>query len=81
MPEVEIDKDITTIEQEDDSFDNDDLFNITTWGMDISFRQLATMYKDSDIEKPSLQRNYRPCFVATIPVAGALCVSTVPILD
>ena len=40
------------------SYSNDDLFNITSWGADLSFRELIMMYDDKDLVKPSLQRNY-----------------------
>ena len=40
------------------SYSNDDLFNITSWGADLSFRELIMMYEDGDLIKPSLQRNY-----------------------
>ncbi len=40
------------------SYSNDDLFNITSWGADLSFRELIMMYDDKDLIKPSLQRNY-----------------------
>jgi len=40
------------------SYSDDDLFNITSWGADLSFRELIAMYDDGDLIKPSLQRNY-----------------------
>lgn len=40
------------------SYSDDDLFNITSWGADLSFRELIMMYDDKDLIKPSLQRNY-----------------------
>ncbi len=43
---------------EEVSYSNDDLFNITSWGADLSFRELITMYAENDLIKPSLQRNY-----------------------
>lgn len=42
----------------DDAFSNDDLFNITSWGADLSFRELVSMYDDNDLLKPELQRKY-----------------------
>lgn len=44
-------------EQEDD-YSNDDLFNITSWGADLSFRELITMYEEGELLKPELQRKY-----------------------
>lgn len=44
--------------EEDSSYSDDDLFNITSWGADLSFRELIMMYDDKDLVKPTLQRNY-----------------------
>lgn len=44
--------------EEDSSYSDDDLFNITSWGADLSFRELIMMYDDKDLIKPTLQRNY-----------------------
>ncbi|EHN13431.1 DUF262 domain-containing protein [Clostridium sporogenes] len=41
-----------------DSYSNDDLYNIMSWGADLSFRELINMYEDDDLMKPELQRNY-----------------------
>ena len=46
------------IEEEELSYSDDDLFNITSWGADLSFRELAAMYDEEDLIKPELQRNY-----------------------
>ena len=46
------------IEELDEQFSNDDLFNITSWGADPSVRELISQYEDGDIEKPELQRKY-----------------------
>lgn len=46
------------IREEDESFSNDDLFNINSWGADLSFRELIAMYDENDLVKPSLQRKY-----------------------
>lgn len=43
---------------EENDFSNDDLFNITSWGADLSVREIVSSYKDGDFEKPELQRNY-----------------------
>ena len=40
------------------SYSDDDLFNITSWGADLTFRELIMMYDDKDLIKPTLQRNY-----------------------
>lgn len=48
----------TKIKGEDESFSNDDLFNINSWGADLSFRELIAMYDEKDLIKPNLQRKY-----------------------
>lgn len=49
---------IEIIEDEEIGFSNDDLFNITSWGADLSFRELINMYDDDELLKPELQRKY-----------------------
>lgn len=49
---------IEVVEGEDIGFSNDDLFNITSWGADLSFRELISMYDDDELIKPELQRKY-----------------------
>lgn len=44
-------------EMEDD-YSDDSLFNISSWGADLSFRELITMYDDDELVKPELQRKY-----------------------
>ena len=44
--------------EENSSYSDDDLFNITSWGADLTFRELIMMYDDKDLIKPTLQRNY-----------------------
>ncbi|RBQ06819.1 DUF262 domain-containing protein [Pedobacter miscanthi] len=44
--------------EQDDDYSNDDLFNITSWGADLSFRELITMYEEGELLKPELQRKY-----------------------
>jgi len=44
--------------EQDDYYSDDDLYNINSWGADLSFRELVQMYKDGDLLKPELQRNY-----------------------
>lgn len=45
-------------EEEDDLYSNDDIYNINSWGADLSFRELITMYEEDELLKPELQRNY-----------------------
>lgn len=50
---------VETIQDEvDDNYSNDDVFNITSWGADLSFRELISMYDEDELLKPELQRNY-----------------------
>lgn len=54
-----IEEPIETIKDEvDDLYSNDDIYNITSWGADLSFRELITMYDEEELLKPELQRNY-----------------------
>lgn len=46
------------IRQEQETYSDDSLYNITSFGIDMSFRELITMYKEGDLEKPELQRKY-----------------------
>src|SRR5688500_5551836 len=41
-----------------DDYSNDDLYNIESWGADLSFRELIMMYDDNELLKPELQRHY-----------------------
>lgn len=45
-------------EEIEDSYSNDDLYNINSWGADMSFRELITMYDEDELLKPELQRKY-----------------------
>lgn len=45
-------------EERDDELSSDDLFNITSWGADITLRDIVASYEDGDIIKPELQRKY-----------------------
>ncbi|MCL1123324.1 DUF262 domain-containing protein [Shewanella surugensis] len=45
-------------EESEDSYSNDDIYNITSWGADLSFRELITMYDEEELIKPELQRHY-----------------------
>lgn len=50
---------IEIIESElEDSYSNDDLYNITSWGADLSFREIISMYDENELLKPELQRKY-----------------------
>lgn len=44
--------------EESDDYSNDDLYNIDSWGSDLSFRELITMYSEEDLLKPEIQRKY-----------------------
>ena len=41
-----------------DDYSDDSLFNISSWGADLSFRELISMYEDNELIKPELQRKY-----------------------
>jgi len=49
---------IENVDSKDPETSNDDLFNITSWGADMSFRELINMYDDNELLKPELQRKY-----------------------
>jgi hypothetical protein len=42
----------------EDDYSDDSLFNISSWGADLSFREIISMYKEDELAKPELQRNY-----------------------
>ncbi len=44
--------------EESEDYYSEDLYNITSWGADISFRELITMYEENELLKPEFQRNY-----------------------
>lgn len=46
------------IKAENESYSDDALFNITSFGTDMTFRELIMMYDEGDLEKPELQRKY-----------------------
>lgn len=50
--------DVVLPEERDDDLPSDDLFNITSWGADITLRDIVASYEDGDILKPELQRKY-----------------------
>jgi len=45
-------------EEDSDSYSDDSLFNIASWGADLSFRELIQRYDDDELVKPELQRQY-----------------------
>lgn len=49
---------IESFDEEKESYSDDDLYNINSWGADLSFRELILMYKDDELLKPELQRKY-----------------------
>ncbi len=49
---------ISDIKGERDEEISSDLFNIQSWGADLSFRELITRYDDEELVKPELQRHY-----------------------
>ena len=44
--------------EKDDFYSDDSLYNINSWGADLSFRELISQYGEGDLIKPELQRNY-----------------------
>ena len=42
----------------EDDYSDDSLFNISSWGADLSFRELISMYDEDELVKPELQRKY-----------------------
>jgi uncharacterized protein with ParB-like and HNH nuclease domain len=45
-------------EETEDSYSDDSLFHIKSWGADLSFRELVQRYEDNELVKPELQRHY-----------------------
>lgn len=54
MSEIKIDEVIEEREQ----YSDDDLYNINSWGADLSFREIISMYDEDELLKPELQRKY-----------------------
>ena len=53
------DKMIEEIKDEiNDNYSDDSLFNIASWGADLTFRELISMYEENELVKPELQRKY-----------------------
>lgn len=45
-------------EEVNDVYSDDDLFSISSWGADLSFRELIERYDSDELVKPELQRKY-----------------------
>ena len=54
LSEIKIDEVIEEREQ----YSDDDLYNINSWGADLSFREIISMYDEDELLKPELQRKY-----------------------
>lgn len=48
----------TPPDEQNDYYSDDDLFKISSWGADLSFRELISRYDEDELVKPELQRNY-----------------------
>lgn len=46
------------VDESDDYYSDDDLFKISSWGADLSFRELISRYDENELVKPELQRHY-----------------------
>lgn len=42
----------------EDDYSDDDLYKIKSWGSDMSFREIITMYDEDELVKPEMQRHY-----------------------
>lgn len=49
---------IELIKEESETYSDDAIFNISSYGADLSFRELISMYQENELEKPELQRHY-----------------------
>lgn len=49
---------LISLNEESYDYSDDSLFNINSWGADLSFRELITMYDEDELAKPELQRKY-----------------------
>lgn len=59
IPACSMDTNVDTIQEEvEDYYSDDDLYNIHSWGADLSFRELITMYEEEELLKPEIQRYY-----------------------
>jgi hypothetical protein len=58
-PVSEIDFEIAKpVDEAEDAYTDEDLFKISSWGADLSFRELIARYDDNELVKPELQRHY-----------------------
>ena len=49
----------SSVENEtDDDYYDDGLYKIKSWGADLSFRELVSMYEEGELIKPEIQRKY-----------------------
>ena len=49
---------IEDVMEEKEQYSDDDLYNINSWGADLSFREIISMYDEDELLKPELQRKY-----------------------
>lgn len=54
LTEIEVD----VLPDEEQMYSDDDLYNINSWGADLSFREIISMYEEDELLKPELQRKY-----------------------
>lgn len=54
LAEIEVD----ILPDEEQMYSDDDLYNINSWGADLSFREIISMYEEDELLKPELQRKY-----------------------
>ena len=54
MSDIKIDE----VVEEKEQYSDDDLYNINSWGADLSFREIISMYDEDELLKPELQRKY-----------------------
>lgn len=50
--------DVAALPGEEQMYSDDDLYNINSWGADLSFREIISMYEEDELLKPELQRKY-----------------------
>jgi len=58
MTQLDAHQIVTPPDELEDDYSDDDLFRISSWGADLSFRELISRYDDNELVKPELQRNY-----------------------
>lgn len=49
---------VAALPDEEQMYSDDDLYNINSWGADLSFREIISMYEEDELLKPELQRKY-----------------------